>query len=82
MTAVSTAHLFLPLAVLGNEPGLELVSPMAMVVLGGLVTSTLYTLVGVPALYQMFGASREPELGLQSFAALPADDDPDLVPAT
>ncbi len=82
MTAVTTALLFLPLVFFGDVAGLELVHPMAMVILGGLVTSTLYTLIGVPALYIMFGAAREPELGLQSYAALTADDDPDLVPAT
>jgi Cu/Ag efflux pump CusA len=82
MTAVITALLFLPIAFFGSVAGLELVNPMAMVILGGLVTSTLYTLVGVPALYLMFGAAREPELGLQSYAALAADDDPDLVLAT
>jgi Cu/Ag efflux pump CusA len=50
------------LALFGNIAGLEIVRPMAMVILGGLVTTTLFTLVGVPAMYVLFGAAREPEL--------------------
>ena len=62
MTAVTTALAFLPLALFGNIAGLEIVRPMAMVILGGLVTTTLFTLVGIPAMYVLFGAAREPEL--------------------
>jgi CzcA family heavy metal efflux pump len=64
MTAVTTALVFLPLALFGNSAGLEIVHPMAIVVLGGLVTATLLSLVGVPAMYLLFGAAREPELEL------------------
>jgi Cu/Ag efflux pump CusA len=38
---------------------------MAVVILGGLVTSTLLTLFAVPALYLRFGASPEPQPTLQ-----------------
>ncbi len=62
MTAIATALAFLPLAFFGNIAGLEIVHPMVIVVLGGLVTATIYTLAGVPALYVLFGAAREPEL--------------------
>jgi Cu/Ag efflux pump CusA len=62
MTAVTTALAFLPLAFFGNIAGLEIVHPMVIVFLGGLVTATIYTLAGVPALYVLFGAAREPEL--------------------
>ena len=64
MSAVTTALVFLPLALFGNIAGLEIVHPMAVVVLGGLVTTTLFTLAAVPALYLLFGAAREPELDL------------------
>jgi CzcA family heavy metal efflux pump len=64
MTAVTIALTFLPLAFFGSVAGLEIVHPMAMVVLGGLVTATLYTLAGVPAIYLLFGAAREPDLEL------------------
>jgi Cu/Ag efflux pump CusA len=64
MTAVITALAFSPLAFFGNIAGLEIVHPMAMVVLGGLVSTILYTMIGVPAMYLMFGAAREAELEL------------------
>ncbi len=65
MTALATALVFLPFAFAGSIPGLEFAHPMAIVVLGGLTTTTLLTLVGVPALYLLFGAVREPDLGLE-----------------
>jgi CzcA family heavy metal efflux pump len=64
MTAVTTALALVPLAVFGNIAGLEIVHPMVIVILGGLVTATMYALAGVPALYMLFGAAREPELDL------------------
>ena len=64
MTAVTTALAFLPLAFFGNVAGLEIMQPLAVVVLGGLITSTIFTLAGVPAMYLLFGAKREPELDL------------------
>lgn len=64
MTAATTALVFLPLALFGNVAGLEIVQPMAIVVLGGLVTTTLFTLAGVPAIYMLFGGKPEPELEL------------------
>ncbi len=64
MTAVATALALLPLALFGNIAGLEIVHPIVIVVLGGLVTATIYTLAAVPALYVLFGAAREAELEL------------------
>jgi CzcA family heavy metal efflux pump len=61
MTALATGLALAPLAVFGNLPGHEIVYPMAVVILGGLVTSTLLNLFAVPALYLRFGASPEPE---------------------
>jgi Cu/Ag efflux pump CusA len=62
--AIATALAFGPFALAGNIAGLELIQPMAVVVLGGLVTTTLLSLVGMPALYLLFGAIHEPDLGL------------------
>lgn len=59
MTALTTALFFLPMALFGSVAGLEILSPMAIVILGGLVTTTLYTLAAVPAMYLMFGRVRE-----------------------
>jgi Cu/Ag efflux pump CusA len=46
----------LPFVLLGDIAGLELLQPMAVVVLGGLVTSTLVALFVVPALYPAAGS--------------------------
>jgi Cu/Ag efflux pump CusA len=46
-----------PVLVLGNVPGHEIVQPMAVVVLGGLATATLLNLLVAPALYLRFGPS-------------------------
>jgi Cu/Ag efflux pump CusA len=53
-----------PLVVLGDIAGLEIVHPIAAVILGGLVTATVFSLHIVPALYLRFGARREPDLEL------------------
>jgi Cu/Ag efflux pump CusA len=51
LTATATALAFLPFVVFGNIPGHEIMQPMAVVVLGGLITSTLVSLYLLPALY-------------------------------
>src|SRR5467141_3902886 len=56
MTTGATAFAIMPLAIYGNVPGQEIEYPMAVVILGGLVTSTLLNLFVVPALYLRFGA--------------------------
>jgi CzcA family heavy metal efflux pump len=61
-TAITTAVAFLPLALFGDIAGLEIAHPMAIVVLGGLVTSTLLYLFVVPVLYLSFGSSPRPEV--------------------
>ena len=53
MTAVSAALGLVPLALALGEPGSELLAPLAVVVLGGLVTSTLLNLIVVPAGYYL-----------------------------
>lgn len=51
MTASVTALALLPIIVGGNQPGHEIEHPMAVVILGGLITSTLLNLFLMPALY-------------------------------
>jgi Cu/Ag efflux pump CusA len=63
-TALITALAFLPLAIAGDVLGSEILRPMAIAILGGLVTSTLLNLLVIPALYLRFGAHREADLGL------------------
>ena len=65
MTALTTGLSLLPFALSGNIPGHEIVHPMAIIIIGGLVSSTLLNLFLLPALYLRFGASREPDLALK-----------------
>jgi len=59
MTALTTGLALVPLAIAGDLPGHEIEHPMALVILGGLVTSTLLNLLVVPVLYLRFGKPRE-----------------------
>jgi Cu/Ag efflux pump CusA len=63
MTAIVTALGLLPLALGSGEPGKEIEGPMAIVILGGLVTSTALNLLVLPTLALRYGR----------FEALPAD---------
>jgi CzcA family heavy metal efflux pump len=51
MTVLTTAFAILPLVVAGNLPGHEIEYPMAVVILGGLITATLLNVFVVPSLY-------------------------------
>ena len=51
MTALTSALALIPLALRGSEPGNEIQSPMAIVILGGLLSSTILNIFVVPAIY-------------------------------
>ena len=51
MTALATAVALLPMLIGGGIAGNEMLNPLAAVILGGLITSTLLNLFVVPALY-------------------------------
>lgn len=51
MTALAAGLALIPLAIAGEEPGNEIQSPMAKVILGGLLTSTFLNLIVVPIVY-------------------------------
>lgn len=59
MTALTSALALIPLAVRGTEPGNEIQSPMALVILGGLITSTILNLYIVPILYSYIKKSKK-----------------------
>ncbi len=54
MTASATGLALIPLVIAGDLPGHEIEHPLAIVILGGLVTSTLLNLFVVPSLYLRF----------------------------
>lgn len=60
MTAITTALVLLPMVIFGKVAGHEIAYPMALVILGGLVTETLLNLFIMPALYLFFGKARQP----------------------
>jgi Cu/Ag efflux pump CusA len=65
MTALAAGLALLPLALRGDAPGNEILTPMAIVILFGLLSSTLLNMLVVPALFLRFG---EPATATQSVA--------------
>ena len=55
LTAITTALALLAIVVGGNRPGQEIEYPMALVILGGLITSALLNLLVMPLIYWKFG---------------------------
>jgi len=53
MTALTAALALIPLAVRGDIPGNEIQSPMAVVILGGLLSSTILSIYIIPVVYKM-----------------------------
>ena len=70
MTVLTTALALLPLAISGNKPGHEIEYPLAVVIVGGLVTSTILNLFLLPPLYLLWGRN-----------AVPPAEDREAVPA-
>ena len=55
MTALAAGLALVPIAMSMGEPGSEIQSPMAMVILFGLLSSTALNMIVVPVLYEQFG---------------------------
>ena len=54
MTALTAGLALIPLAIGGGKPGNELQTPMAIVILGGLLSSVILNMIVLPALYWQF----------------------------
>lgn len=59
MTAFTTGLALIPLALKGGEPGSEIQSPMAVVILGGLLSATVLNLIVIPCVYQLVVQKQE-----------------------
>ncbi|MCH7573337.1 MAG: efflux RND transporter permease subunit, partial [Planctomycetes bacterium] len=68
MTALAAGLALIPLALRGDDPGTEILTPMAIVILFGLLSSTFLNMVVVPALFLRFG---------RPVAAIPAPESDD-----
>lgn len=60
MTAFASGLALIPLALKGDEPGTEILTPMAIVILFGLLSSTVLNMLVVPALFVRFGRPARP----------------------
>ncbi|MBI9054462.1 MAG: efflux RND transporter permease subunit [Bacteroidales bacterium] len=59
MTALTAALALIPLAMAGDKPGNEIQSPMAVVILGGLLSSTFLNIYVVPVIYYLMYRKKE-----------------------
>jgi CzcA family heavy metal efflux pump len=59
MTALTAALALIPLALGGDRPGNEIQSPMAVVILGGLLSSTLLNIFVIPSVYYLVEKRKE-----------------------
>ncbi len=66
MTALAAGLALVPLALRGDQPGNEILTPMAIVILFGLMSSTLLNMLLVPALYLRFGRPMAATMELES----------------
>jgi HME family heavy-metal exporter len=55
MTSLVAALALIPLIISGGEPGKEMLNPLAVVIFGGLISSTIISLFLTPALFYRFG---------------------------
>lgn len=65
MTAVSAAIALLPLMIGGDQPGKEILHPVAVTIFGGLITATLLDAVVTPVLIERYGAAALARLRVQ-----------------
>jgi copper/silver efflux system protein len=69
MTALTAGLALIPLALGGGEPGNELQTPMAIVILGGLLSATALNMLVLPALYWLYGERAVERAGAEELEA-------------
>lgn len=83
MTALAAVLGLVPLVLAAGEPGSELLAPLAVVVLGGLVTSTMLNLVVVPAGYAIvFRLAKREQEAARAASSAEVEPSPAQVPAS
>jgi heavy-metal exporter, HME family len=73
MTALSAGFALIPLMLGGDQPGKEILSPVALVIFGGLIGATLLDAVMTPILFLRFGEKPLNALAEQREAGLGAE---------
>ena len=68
LTVLAAAVVLGPFLIAGRVAGLEIIQPMAVVILGGLITTTVLHLVILPALYVRYGFVAEPDTSAAELA--------------
>jgi Cu/Ag efflux pump CusA len=76
VTALAATLAYLPFAVMGNRPGLEIVNPMAIVIIGGLVTTVIVNLFILPSLYLRIAPSSGHVPASSGDLAMPSESQP------
>lgn len=75
MSALMTALSLLPLALIGGVVGTEIIQPIAVIIWGGLLTTTLFLLFVLPALLLRFGLERAPRTATRNDSLLRAQSE-------
>ncbi|GAA5199750.1 efflux RND transporter permease subunit [Arthrobacter gyeryongensis] len=75
MSALITALALLPLVLIGGVVGTEILQPLAVIIWGGLLTTTLFLLFVLPALLLRFGPERAPRTATRNDSLLRAQSE-------
>jgi Cu/Ag efflux pump CusA len=82
ISSIATILALLPMVIAGDIAGLEVVRPMAVVMIGGLVTSTLVVLLILPAMYLRHGYVANPDTVAEELVVIVPEAEPEeVVPA-
>ena len=70
MTTLAAGLALVPLLLTGDKPGQEIEYPMAIVIMGGLLTATVQNLFVVPSLYLKWGKSKKEKEAISAAASM------------